>query len=55
MFASLVGADSPDRRLWPTVATTCLARELGAAIHRVHDVAENVQALKMTEALLTAG
>lgn len=55
MFAPLVGADSMQERLWPTVATTCLTRELGARIHRVHDVVENAQALKMTEALLSAG
>lgn len=55
MFAALLGAKAVEERLWPTVATTCLARELGARIHRVHDIAENVQALKMTEAILSGG
>ncbi len=55
LFAALSGAELPECRLWPTVATTCLARELGAMVHRVHDVAQNVQALRMIEAMLIAG
>ena len=39
-------------RLWPTVALTCLLREKGAHVLRVHDVKANVEALRMTEAIL---
>jgi dihydropteroate synthase len=40
------------QRLWPTVALTCLLREKGAHVLRVHDVKANVEALRMTEAIL---
>jgi dihydropteroate synthase len=39
-------------RSWPTVALTAFGREHGAMIHRVHEVKANVDALRMTEALL---
>lgn len=39
-------------RSWPTVALTAFGREHGAVIHRVHEVKANVDALRMTEALL---
>ncbi len=39
-------------RFWPTVALTALTRELGATLHRVHDVAACAHALRMTEAIL---
>jgi dihydropteroate synthase len=39
-------------RLWPTVAFTSLLREKGAQIVRVHDVRSNLQALRMTDAIL---
>jgi dihydropteroate synthase len=48
----ILGPGDPDSRQWPTVALTSLARERGARIFRVHDVRENVQALRMTEAIL---
>lgn len=41
-----------EQRFWPTVALTSLGRELGAAVFRVHDVKANVEALRMTEAIL---
>ncbi|NBV86819.1 MAG: dihydropteroate synthase [Verrucomicrobia bacterium] len=41
-------------RMWPTVALTSYARERGAAVLRVHDVRPNVEALRMTEAILEA-
>ena len=44
-----------DDRLAPTLATTALAVQRGAAIVRVHDVAENVKVVRMTEAMLAAG
>jgi len=45
-------APQPAERLWPGVAITAFCRERGASIFRVHDVAENMHALRMTEALL---
>ena len=41
-------------RLAPTIATTALARASGVNIFRVHDVPENVRALKITDAILNA-
>jgi len=43
-----------DQRLSGTIATTVVGRMKGARIFRVHDVAENLRALRMTEALLNA-
>jgi len=43
-----------EQRFWPTVALTSLGRELGARVFRVHDVKANVEALRMTEAILNA-
>jgi dihydropteroate synthase len=40
-------------RMWPTVALTSLLREKGAQIFRVHDVRPNLEALRMTEAILS--
>ena len=53
-IGQLTGSSSPSARDWPTVALTSLARERGARILRVHDVRPNVQALRMTEAILNA-
>lgn len=39
-------------RFWPTVALTSYGRERGARIFRVHDVKSNLEALRMTEAIL---
>jgi dihydropteroate synthase len=44
-----------DDRLETTLATTALAVQRGARIVRVHDVAENVKVVRMTEAMLAAG
>ena len=46
------GFPAVEDREWPTVALTCHAREHGARIFRVHDVKPNVEALRMTEAIL---
>ena len=51
----VLGSDDAAERDWPTVALTSLAREKGARIIRVHEVLPNVQALRMTEAILDAG
>ncbi len=53
-IGQLTDSSSPASRDWPTVALTSLARERGARILRVHDVRPNVQALRMTEAILNA-
>ncbi|MEM7144169.1 MAG: dihydropteroate synthase [Verrucomicrobiota bacterium] len=55
-IGKLLDSDHLDDRLWPTVALTSFAREQGDAVRvlRVHDVAPNAQALKMTEAILSA-
>ena len=39
-------------RLIPTVAFTALLRSRGAEVFRVHDVAENLQALRVAEAIM---
>ncbi len=39
-------------RLAPAVALTSLLRARGADVFRVHDVKENVSALRVTEAIL---
>ena len=43
-----------EQRFWPTVALTSLGRERGARVFRVHDVKANLEALRMTEAILAA-
>ncbi len=43
-----------DAREWPTVAITSHAREQGVMLHRVHSVKPNMEALRMTEAILGA-
>jgi dihydropteroate synthase len=50
----LGSADLADRA-WPTVALTARARDAGVMLHRVHDVKPNLEALRMTEAILQAG
>jgi dihydropteroate synthase len=42
-------------RLETTLAATALGVQRGAAVIRVHDVAENVKVVRMTEAMLAAG
>lgn len=42
-----------DERVEGTLATTVMAVERGCAFVRVHDVAENVRAIKMTEAIMS--
>jgi len=53
-IARLVGAAEPAERDWPTVALTAYARERGVLLHRVHEVKPNLEALRMTEAILAA-
>jgi dihydropteroate synthase len=48
----VLGSTDLADRAWPTVAITARSREAGVMIHRVHDVKPNVEALRMTEAIL---
>ena len=54
-LAAAAGCPDIADRDAPTVALTSLGRELGARIFRVHAVRANVEALRMTEAILGAG
>jgi dihydropteroate synthase len=45
---------SMEDRFWPTVALTSYCRSRGASIFRVHEARPNVEALRMTEAILAA-
>jgi dihydropteroate synthase len=51
-LARLIGAPDMNDRLAPTVALTAFLRGRGADIFRVHDVKENLVALRVTEAML---
>jgi dihydropteroate synthase len=51
-LGKLINSAQPSDRLAPTVALTSLLRLRGADVVRVHDVKENVNALKITEAIL---
>ena len=51
-LGKMIGSDAMEDRLAPTIAFTALLRERGANVFRVHDVKENVAALRVTEALL---
>ena len=50
----ILNTDDLAAREWPTVAITSNAREQGVMLHRVHSVRPNVEALRMTEAILGA-
>lgn len=47
MLGSLTGRDRPEQRLAASIAGALLAAQNGAALLRVHDVAETVDALKI--------
>jgi dihydropteroate synthase len=51
-IGKLVGSDALADRSWPTVALTSFAREQGVEIVRVHEARLNVEAMRMTEAIL---
>jgi len=51
-IGKILGSDSIEDRDWPTVALTAYGRDAGVRLHRVHDVKPNVEALRMTEAIL---
>jgi dihydropteroate synthase len=51
-LGKMIGSDEMSDRLAPTIAFTAMLRERGANVLRVHDVKENVAALRVAEALL---
>jgi dihydropteroate synthase len=51
-LAKLIGSSDMSDRLAPVVALTPLLRARGADVFRVHDVKENANALRVTEAIL---
>jgi dihydropteroate synthase len=51
-LSKLINSAQVSDRLAPAVALTSLLRTWGADVLRVHDVKENVNALKVTEAIL---
>ena len=51
LIGKLLGDSAMSRREYPTQALTALTRQRGAMIHRVHQVKEAVQVLRMTEAV----
>jgi dihydropteroate synthase len=51
-LGKLIGDAATGDRLAPGVALTSLLRSRGAEIFRVHDVKENVEALRVAEAIL---
>ena len=51
-LSTLTGDPALASRAWPTIALTSYAREQGVRILRVHQVTPNLQALRMTEAIL---
>ncbi|MDB6172620.1 MAG: Dihydropteroate synthase [Chthoniobacteraceae bacterium] len=52
-LGSAIGSRTFEDREWPTVALTSYGRTRGANVLRVHEVTPNLQALRMTEAILT--
>ena len=50
-FIASIGASEPNQRLGGSIAGNLMAAQAGAAILRVHDVAETVQALRLATAI----
>jgi dihydropteroate synthase len=53
-IGSRLGDMDLSHRSWPTVALTAAGRMAGVMIHRVHEVRPNHDALRMSEAILSA-
>ena len=51
-LGKLVRSNQTSDRLAPTIAMTSILRARGADVFRVHDVKENVAALRITEEVL---
>ncbi|MFC0016846.1 dihydropteroate synthase [Roseibacillus persicicus] len=54
-FAKLLDESEMSARDWPTVGLSAWTRELGALVHRVHEVQPNREAIRMVEALAYGG
>lgn len=54
-LGQLLGEPAMDAREWPTAALTSLGREKGVLLHRVHNVKANLEALRLTEAIIGGG
>ena len=54
-IGKILGTDDMNAREWPTIALTANARKQGVMLHRVHSVRGNLEALRMTEAILAVG
>ena len=52
-IAGMLESTDIKERDWPTVAITSWARQQGTMLHRVHEVRSNLQALRMTEAIMS--
>lgn len=53
-IAAILGEPEIEKRDWPTAALTANARDQGVMLHRVHQVRQNIEALRMIEAIKTA-
>ncbi|MEP6670807.1 MAG: dihydropteroate synthase [Chthoniobacter sp.] len=51
-LGKIAGSDALADRAWPTVALTSYGRTRGANVFRVHEARPNLEALRMTEAIL---
>ena len=52
-IAKRIGISDIGARTWATIALTAYGREQGVMLHRVHDVRENLDSLRMCEAILS--
>ena len=52
-LGKIVGSSELNDREWPTTAITSHGRSHGASVFRVHSVQPNLEALRMTEAILS--
>ncbi len=53
-LSPLVGEHELSARSCPTIALTAWSREQGGLIHRVHEVRQNTEAIRMMEAIATS-
>jgi dihydropteroate synthase len=51
-LGKVIGSTALEDREWPTVALTSYGCGHGASVFRVHEVKQNVEALRMTEAII---
>lgn len=52
-IGTLVDSEQIEDRAWPTVGITAFAAGKGVGLHRVHEVKTNLEALRMTEAIVS--